>query len=236
MIVCQHAHSAYSLVCSRFLNFIASFLPTRTSSQVRPSHAGPTMQTEKEAAMLYKSNDIMFGKRAKHAHIIEKERQKRKLADAAAADAAGSNADIQQQQQQQQRKKRKGQDGEAVAAAEEGSASDDEGGWELESSGGGEDAEIDGGGGDSGSGDESMSDDGDEEQQQQRVSGSKRKRGQQFVLPVLVDGPLSEGRYKDEGFFVSHTRWVTWFILPHRFRPGCCSAWPACLAYWLLGM
>jgi len=70
--------------------------------QVRPSHAGPTMQTETEAALRYKSNDVMHRKRAAHAHIIDKERSKRqRLAEqqqqqqklAAAAAAVGRSSD-----------------------------------------------------------------------------------------------------------------------------------------------
>jgi hypothetical protein len=48
-----------------------------------------------------------------------------------------------------------------------------------------------------------------QQQQDEEQRGSKRKRGQQqqqYVLPMSVDGPLADGRYKDEGFFVSHTR------------------------------
>ena len=59
-------------------------------AQVRPSHAGPTMRTEAEAALRYRSNDVMAAKRAAHAVVIERERQRRRLeaADAAAAAAA----------------------------------------------------------------------------------------------------------------------------------------------------
>jgi hypothetical protein len=162
--------------------------------------AGNTMQTELEAALRLKSNEVMRKKRATHAAVIEKERQKKRRAAgsaAAAATAGGGAAGAEEGRRKRQR-----------SVAEEGS--EKEGGGDEEQGGddeGEEGEELGDKLGSSGGEDEA---DRQQRQQQQKGAGkrasSAEARAAAAKVMALGDGVLSEGRYRDSGFFLGHSR------------------------------
>eukprot|EP00879_Flechtneria_rotunda_P002941 GHRR01003158.1.p1 GENE.GHRR01003158.1~~GHRR01003158.1.p1 ORF type:complete len:643 (+),score=244.56 GHRR01003158.1:1343-3271(+) len=195
---------------------LANFRPSATVleaeiAKVRPSHVGPTMQTEAEATLRYHSNDIMNKKRATHAHIIEKERQKRQLAEQQQRrqeDLAWGTAANGSQQQQQPLKKRKQQQEEQQVPVSNGAiwGKVDKHHDPIDSgSGSSSDGSNMYGADDNASGREDLQT-GWQKQQQQQHGQQQKSESKYFVLPSAVDGPLASGRYRDDGLYISHTR------------------------------
>ncbi|KAI8463120.1 MAG: DEAD-domain-containing protein [Monoraphidium minutum] len=186
---------------AEFTQRLKNFRPTATVleaeiAKVRPSMAGPTMQTELEAALRFKSNDVMRRKRATHAAVIERERGKRAAALGLAAGGGERGAG----------KRRRGDEEEDE---EEGSDEDEE---EAPSGSGGEeeDEEMSGGGGSSGG--EEGEEEGDEEGAGRAAGAKRRRKGDADArlaaarAAAVGDGVLNEGRYRDSGFFLGHSR------------------------------
>lgn len=188
-----------------FTQRLKSFRPAATVleaeiAKLRPSMAGPTMQTELEAATRFKSNEVMRKMRSTHAVIIEKERVKRRAAAAAAAYAleggAGSGGP------DKKRRRRAGDEEDEEEPGEDGSSGDDDE----------DDKEGSDGGSSGGEDDDKEEDERHQRRRQQKKPGGKGKRGGEEArreaakAMALGEGDLNEGKYRDSGFFLGHSR------------------------------
>ncbi|KIZ06170.1 hypothetical protein MNEG_1790 [Monoraphidium neglectum] len=214
---------------AEFTQKLKNFRPTATVleaeiAKVRPSTGGQTMQTELEAALRFKSNDVMRQKRATHAAVIEKERGKRQAALGLFEGVAGAGAGGKGQREGKGAKRRR-PDEDEEDEEEDGSSSGEE------EAGSGSGSEGEDGGGYSG-GDSSSEDEEEEEEQgegrskkgkqqlRDATAGSNRKRGggggggedggslRRAAAKAMAvgDAVLNEGKYRDSGFFLGHNR------------------------------
>lgn len=179
---------------SAFTQKLKSFRPIATVleaeiAKVRPSMVGPTMLTEKEKAQVSKSNDVMSRKRAAHTHIIEKERQKRQRA---AGDAAASSATEQQQLQPHVNGKHVSNGRPADAGQDDDDGDDDDADYDGDSYVANRRA--------AGAGTSSSSG-------PAGANGSDAKTAAVKTM-MFGDGVLSEGRFRDNSFYLSHDRSV----------------------------
>ncbi|GFR43623.1 hypothetical protein Agub_g4722, partial [Astrephomene gubernaculifera] len=178
---------------AQFTERLKSFRPAATVfeaeiARVKSTFANPLLLEGGSGALGRggKSTEVMATKRAAHAHIIEKERQKRMRLEEEERNAAGGS-------------RRRG--------AAEGSDEEEDGEEEEEGGSGSGGEEEEGCSGD---------DSGEEEEGQQRGAqaagpsgrGGSRARAKQAAAAAAAfgDGVVSEGRYRDPSLYISHVR------------------------------